>query len=536
MPIGTPFRFFQSMMKSIPEQSIQFAPLGSRPIEELLGLVPPPLVAKDLAFKQLRRVEEYVRDPELGCTTVAIEEHYVDRDFMEDHSAFYGRSLPNYHNFCKRIHFFSGDPNQVESELRQLVTQSRGLSQTDFREQCAKFSRERYYGFCVIKPLWGTPVGRTVLRTFPSPPRDNQGRVRTDVERLFYPTRPYTAHLLGAELSVKGLAFQQQDIGVAACATTAVWTSLQQFRDQEEIGIMTPALITTRATHARLPFGRSMPSEGLSIDQMCQAVQAFNVSPVLNPAPDFFSARAQLYSACRSGLAPVMVISNEARTRHHAIVAVGMKLGSPNERTGDLHNHVEDRLIAVYVHDDRYGPYLRSELRRVKEGLQLKIRTRINSDGTDETEEWFVTHILTPTHHKIRLAFSDLQELSTRIVKAIGPSWDNVRQRRGLSESDLLEYGVWILRASTYLERMAREDFDFDPQIAIAIGSHIALSRYVGILRLSIPPIGIMDVLFDTTSTSRNTNFLAVVCGRSLDEDFRKIARALSEGLDCPLC
>ena len=36
-----------------------------------------------------------------------VEEHYIDRDHMEDHSVFYSRNLYPYSNFCRRVHFFT---------------------------------------------------------------------------------------------------------------------------------------------------------------------------------------------------------------------------------------------------------------------------------------------------------------------------------------------------------------------------------------------------------------------------------------------
>jgi len=36
-----------------------------------------------------------------------VEQHYIDRDHIEDHSVFYSKSLYPYPNFCCRVHFFS---------------------------------------------------------------------------------------------------------------------------------------------------------------------------------------------------------------------------------------------------------------------------------------------------------------------------------------------------------------------------------------------------------------------------------------------
>jgi hypothetical protein len=455
---------------------------------------------------------------------------------MEDHSVFYSRSLSNYPNYCARVHFFSGQPNDVEARLRAIAANARGLPVSEYRARCAEFCSKHYIGFCVVKPLHGTPVGRTVLKTFPRHPRDKDGSDIVEVERHFDPTHLYRSHLLGVELSVTGLAFQQQDVGVAACATTAVWTALQQFRELEEIGTMTPAHITSRATHGRLPFGRSMPSEGLSVDQMCQAIQAFNVSPALSTVVDFSAARAHLYSACRSRMATVLVISDETETRHHAIVAVGMKLGPVEVPSGQLHSRGDDRLIALYVHDDRFGPYLRADLVKEDSQLVLSIRTRKGIDGaSDETERWRVTHILTPMHHKIRLSFAELQQLATPLVKSIGQTWNQATRKQGEKEQPAIEYRVWVARSHSYLERLAVEEAEFDSNAAATVAERVPLSRYIGVLQISVREIGVLHVLIDSTGTRRNPAYSAVVCSATSNTTFRQIAVALSSYLRCPI-
>src|ERR1019366_10680056 len=58
---------------------------------------------------------------ELGCSTVVVEQRYIDRDYMEDHSVFYSKSLFPYPNFCRRVHFFAADADQLKRELSRLV-------------------------------------------------------------------------------------------------------------------------------------------------------------------------------------------------------------------------------------------------------------------------------------------------------------------------------------------------------------------------------------------------------------------------------
>ena len=457
---------------------------------------------------------------------------------MEDFSVFYSRSLSNLDNYCRRLHFFRGDSARVEQEFRKLALSRRSLGVELHRRRSARFSRKHYLGFAVIKPLPGTPVGRTALRSFPENPGPGPGKRR--MTRSFAATRQYHAHLLGVELSVQSLAFQQQDVGVAACATTAIWTSLQKNREKEELGVTTPAHITTRATHNRMPFGRSMPSEGLSIDQMCQAIQSFGLSPVLSPAKDFIAIRAALYAALQSDLSPVLVIQRDKAGRtdeYHAVSAVGMKLSADAQAVVQAdYAQASDHLEALYIHDDRYGPFLLAGLsQRVGGGVDLNIRVlklereidrntgEISINGEDETEQWIISHVLIPSHAKLRLSFPELHELSLRVMEAIDASLNSRQPNKTFAKS--LDF--WVSRSNTYLDRIGSSTEPFSPSQAVAVASGVPMARYVGILRTAIAELGTVDVIVDTTSTDKNPVFLAGVCSAGCSDELESVVAAL---------
>lgn len=190
---------------------------------DLLKIQKLPLVEDKHPFRQLEYVQKYVN--ELGCSALLVESEYVDRDYMQDHSAFYAASFANYGPFCRRVHFFARiKANEIFRVLTGAAFQmANGLGQ--YQAACSRLSRDHYLGFAVIKPLPGSPVRRTVLQTYPA---EEGGK---DYIRLFKATGDYVVHVLGVELTVRGLAFQQQDQGVSACATTAIWSSLQKLRD-----------------------------------------------------------------------------------------------------------------------------------------------------------------------------------------------------------------------------------------------------------------------------------------------------------------
>ena len=368
---------------------------------------------------------------------------------MEDHGIFYSRNLKSYPNFCQRIHFFLSPSSEVKRKLQKLISLGRTKGEAAYRLACQKFSAKEYLGFSVIKPLEGCPVGRTILRSFAEDAGNGE-------KRRFGCTRLYNTHLAGIELTVRGLIFQQQDTGVSACATTALWSALNKLRDYEDIAASTPARITNLASQFTLPFGRAMPSEGLSIDQMCQAVQALGVSPNLYKADEFAVAKGYIHSATASNVPSVLILYNEKQQAHHAVTVTGMKINA-NQKYELLKPGLGDRageMIALYLHDDRLGPYVKATIKRETRSNRMKLKLVCSIDdavgGACTEEEWLLTHILIPMHGKVRLTFSGLREIAQNAA-------GKVRALRevylGPNKAGDVAFETLIIRSHTFIEK-----------------------------------------------------------------------------------
>jgi hypothetical protein len=472
---------------------------GPEETERLADVAKPTFFNADDAVRQLRNVARHAISVGAGC--VAVEAQYVDRDFAEEHSVYYSRSLQPYTGFCQRVHFFRGTQVEVTGEFDRLLRDGAALNPEEYRRTCREFSRARYVGFCVVRPLPGSPVGRTILR----PPGEGDSGV------VMEGIREYPAHLLGVELTARGLAFQQQDLGVSACATTAVWSSLQKMRDHEDIASFSPAAITTLASRYSLPFGRMMPAEGgLNLDQMCQAIQAVGASPNLIRVDSVREARLCLYSAIWSGHAPV-IIARYGKDVWHAVTAAGMKLeGEAIVETGEERSHwraESSRLKWLFIHDDRVGPYT-----GVKFGGSGPAGNdpQITYDPPDGPS-WRVTHLIVPMHATIRLSFLGLKRaVSDALLKLTAFRTRQAEIRPGLAQIPLeLTYDQSIIRSYAYIESLIREG----PADCIdELCNLVMLPRYVGVASVKATDyLDRIDVLIDTTDTYRNVRALAVI-------------------------
>jgi hypothetical protein len=517
----------QKLALLLPEQRIDLESFGS--LTKLLELSVPPFGEDH--FRQLNLIERHLAHANPKCRSVIIERYYIDRDFMDDYSAFYSTNLYAYPNWCQRIHFFSIDTRTLRKRWNELL--SLGASTSDaleFKVACQTFSRDAYMGFSVIKPLHGSPVGRTVIRHY-------KEEASKGLLRKFNCTRYYSTHLLGIELEVCGLVFQQQDVGVSACASTALWSSLSKSRDFEDIHTPTPAQITRLASQYLLSSGRSMPSEGLTLEQMCQAVQSVGASASVILVKNLTEARGYLHSAILSGFAPVLLIEDSKTNRGHAVAVAGMKVRTKHKSTM-ISSRIDDEagdLVSLYINDDRSSPYFRVELPTKGAKATLTFKWTDDHGGLEDLEKWKLSYILIPMHGKIRLSFADIRELAVEVVSRIDGYVGFYEYAVEKVIIGPISLRTWISRAPNYIANLFYGKQKIGEKQRDAVSQKILLSRYIGVVRLTSESFGMLDILFDTTSTKKNPHCLGIVARIPETYFATALASNLSVELKCPL-
>ncbi len=491
-----------------PPQNVTVLPVGSAHEISRLFRAPPGMVEDVWPPVQLTYLSAYLE--QIRCATVLIEDHYIDRDYVEDMAVFYVRSLRAYPPYCQRMHFFSESFD--ETTWRDLLVRAnRGEA-----ENMRQWLQDSYLGFSVIRPLPGSPLGRTVVATFG--PEASGGR-----RREFGGSREYAVHLGGFELRVQGLAFQQQDQGVSACATIALWSAIHRVAPMEGLPTMTPAQITEAASRYYLPGGRSLPSEGLTVHQMCEAIRAGGLAPIVIRATSPERDRAQLLGYMRSGLTPVLAANTLSTREGHAVCAVGVKIGEVKPQT-DMNLAYRDGATALeglYLHDDRLGPYASADIYNFTdpESKSTKTALRIRWPGRkDEADHLLLWAILVPVPPKIRLTMARMRSLGFSIADATGVLLDRTVDLN-------CRYDV----ASSYRARAFR--FDLTDDGAYSLAHTLVFSRYIGLIELSDDEGPLLDVLLDLTETVANPSVLACVVRRSLDAGAEEVLSHLSRRL-----
>ena len=481
----------------------------------LSELFPTPrgLVETDWPPTQITYLGAYLTH--LGCKTLVIETHYVDRDYISDVALFYSRSLRAYPNFCHRVHFFREVFDQ--SRWREMTVELNGGGNRTGQE----FLQGTYLGFSVVRPLPGSPIGRTVLKTVAR-------RTQSGDLREFGAVREYLVHLGGFELAVDGLAFQQQDQGVSACATTALWSAMHAVARMEALAIPTPADITQAASRYVLASGRSLPSEGLNIQQICEATRAAGLEPLVMRSLSLEQDRAQLLSYVSSGFAPVLAIQT-LQGMGHAVCAVGVKLGTPQPQS-DPELHFRDNASAVsvvYIHDDRLGPYASADLYGYTQAPN-RIRTalRIRWPRTDnEMEHAILDAIIVPVPAKVRLTVTRMRELGLALAETTGQIFSQFNRTVGLNTRYFK--GIDYRRLSL--------DFGLSDDGLYTLLCELALSRYLGVVEISVPDGPLFDVLLDATETRANPAALACIRRRLLPSGAERELGAIANRLGARL-
>ncbi len=297
---------------------------------------------------------------------------------------------------------------------------------------------------------------------------------------------------------------------MSACATTALWSSLHKVAHAEGLAVPTPANITESASRYVLEDGRSLPSAGLSIYQICEATRAAGLAPLLIQSTNLDHDRAQILAYTASGFPPVLALQPLTGGDGHAVCAVGVKLGdiAPGTDPNLNYRDAATAVRGVYLHDDRLGPYASAGLDSYtfpagtpNEG---EIRTRLTISWPGEAvmaNEAILKAIIVPVPPKLRLTVARMRALAVAIAQGCTLLLPQYK--------DVVTMNCLYRLGAAYREDGYRYGLSEDGLYTLLCGT--ALSRYVGVVELASPDGPLMDLLLDATETQANPSVLACV-------------------------
>ncbi len=439
-------------------------------------------------------LKEYFGIDGLKAKTIVVEKEYISKDFFSDYSAYYSVCFRNYPKFCKRLHFFDTDIS--EDNLRTIILSGKKDDTFD----------KSYLGFVVVKPLPFTIIGFTLLKNYPSGNPDNI--------REYFGTRDYSVHLFGYGLKIKSLAFQEQDNVLSACATTAIWTTLQKAAEiNYHITIKTPYEITKDAGLMSSDGGRLFPNKnGLSVIQMCQALTSsglvVEVRQLFTPdgniqyiSNSYLKKLVYAYSPIGIPVILIVEVPNGDSYGLHALAANGYKYkkSTPARPKAEISWKADD-IEKIFVHDDQWGPFARVEF-RTDDHLDTNW-SKYNKDNKP-------THtysILIPVFPKIRLSYDDIEAIATGLDAMLTEAFNSI----------VTHDFYWDIRvqfSEEYKVEINKSDYDEKIKSGILFKS---LPKYLWIASCFVGDIKVFDFLFDATEVA-NSMFMIDCIGFNTD-------------------
>lgn len=337
--------------------------------------------------EQAKNIFKYLNDPdpEFHAKTMVIEHNYVDKSYLIDYQKFYSRSFEPIGKLTERIHFFSeGFSNEnFDDRLR------------NYRED--KTFHDSYLGFVVVRPitdLYGNNlIGRTLLKA----------KSKKEDKSSFYIKPESRVSLFGHEFEIEALPFQAQDQGVAACATIALWTTLEGLPKSFGVPELSAAEITEKATE--IPsFFRRFPQTGLTGSQITGCIASLGLDSEFIYPDDSHILPVAIKAYCYAKIPLIaslkLTLACDNSTSLHAAVISGYQ-STP-----------DGKIAKLFIHDDQIGPY---SITKPKSYFRIW-ENSWNLAGYNKIE---LEYLIAPVYHKIRLQFSDIYLQCKKIMKKL---------------------------------------------------------------------------------------------------------------------
>jgi len=441
---------------------------------------------------QLEYIRSYLQRGTALARTMVVEKPYVDRHYLEEYGAYYFSAFRNGGPTTTRIHFFDTDFDH--NRLSEWV-QGAASGDPDARRDIQRGLDDAYIGFMTVRPIPSAPIGRTILRPYKDKPA-----------RSYIPAEGgHPVHLVGFELTARGLPFQQQEQAVGACATTAVWSAMSRVMRADGGRAPTPYAVTQAATRHYLQ-DRALPAvSGFELAQFTAAIRELGYAPyVLKPQREYATFVLSLKCYLSSGIPAVMVIQIPGG-EYHAVTASGYRLGDDEEPAADIEIEPDQGaklrskgISRLYIHDDRFGPYVRMQLvPPEQEGGDMTL-SRISRGIADQATGagGTVCYALFPLYPKLRLAARDLIGIGLDMLPV-------VRNLLSPEERETLKTDVFFMHGGAYQKQVMALGLD-DRQRVERFVSEIALPRYVGVVRFQLEDAALVDIICDTTDIRRD--------------------------------
>lgn len=384
--------------------------------------------------------------------TLVCESNYTEKNYLEEYAYNFSRSFKDYDRKCFRVHIFSCSITEIEF---QDIIVARDTNRLD----------EIYQGYIVLKPIPGPVIGITCIKN---------EMFKSSIQDHFCNGLKRTVNLFGNKLEIATTPFQEQDRVTSACATSALWVSLNSTGKIFHHKIPSTVEITKFATDTYPHTERTFPNRGLSVIQSIMAINKAGIGHIcnritVNKPKDLVLGKIASYIEYGIPCAMFgMIISKEQISNKianedksisyndllqsedklelvcreiaeqnsgqnlHAITAVGVRYGNEHKNVNvkpyeNINVSTSEqpkletlrtanvsfkshKIESLWVHDDQIGPFC---------NLKLLTQNDLILFEMPKNKIFVLQHFIIPCYHKIRVPFAEAYGIAISLNKLI---------------------------------------------------------------------------------------------------------------------
>ena len=476
----------------------------SNSVKECFGDSFPNVMAK----KQIKYLYNYLNH--LNARSIVIEADYVDRDYLEDYSNYYVKCFNQYGGRCARLHFFH---EKVEhSNFKKIFA-------SDDAESEMQFLQSSYLGFIVIKPIPKTFIGRTCLKKYSTLPGSCK---KTTIDR------EYSVNLFGIPLKVESIAFQEQDKVLSACATAAIWSTLHAIKTFDINAIPSSSEVTLSAINHISNSSNSFPNDGLSNKQIMRAIDMvglrYHSIKLSKDKHVLFSIKKAFERVIKpyldSKIPLIMGVTVYDISKHYCSDTndFGGRLVDGHALSIVGYSETEEP-YALYVHDDRFGPYARALITPIKdtcltssdERWCLTIVMKNKNGEWEQPKEILIPDIfIIPVDRKVRIPAPFIHETCEQYL-IIFNEYVKKAEKKANSTADSLKDSLTFeikLESLTKLKTQVIKDACVLNKEEILTSP---MSKFVWVAKFFLTGKLVCEFIFDSTDITQGNAVLGVV-------------------------
>ena len=384
---------------------------------------------------QITYLDNYLKNLPGDKKVFIYENEYIDKYYLEDYASYYAQCFYPYKKMCSRVHFFgiTGENINYKNEFENFLNNTNSL-----------IEKKNYLGYIVIRPIPETFLAKVCLKPYY---KNSTG----DRHHKYMLLKHCEVSLFGINLEIDSVVFQEQDRVLSACATTSLWTFLHASYGTCKT-LPSSSAITKSAYPENNGYGREFPNRGLSTEMICRSLRTYSFAPeYFDFSKDFkksiFLLKEYIYAYCSSNYPLVLGVDvkdkNTGESKGlHAITIVGYSIEKDNIDEAMLISH---KLKSLYVHDDRYGPFLKISFN--KDNLldvKLEGNPNVSSQYIKSDEKYIPDTLILGLYHKIRVPYLRVKETCLDLQSLITKYLIEIKEEENAELIKLFQWDIQI--------------------------------------------------------------------------------------------